>query len=365
MPTAADPPRDPAAAATPSGTGEPLVAYLFAHFAGESTAEGEAIHLTVSRGATVTDWQPLHGGRAVLESSAGERGLRDPFLLRSAEGDRFFLLATDLRVHGDGNFRRAQERGSRSIVVWESSDLVHWGEQRMVEVSSPESGNTWAPEAVWDPDGQRYVVYWASNLYGDTPPEQRRVEDSYNRMMVATTHDFVTFDEPQVWIDVRRGPGHGTIDSTVVRHDGVWHRFTKDERPDVMQVFQERSPDLLRPTTGTIGSAWELVAERIGDGVLSHGEGPTVVRSITDERWYLFQDWPPYGGGTGYVVFETDDLDSGRWTPVEGARLPTSLRHGAVLPITQRELDGLLAAYGTDDDAARVPGDDDGAAPEA
>jgi hypothetical protein len=167
-------------------------------------------------------------------------------------------------------------------------------------------------------------------------------------MMVATTRDFVTFSEPRVWIDVRRAPGFGTIDSTVIRHDGVWHRFTKDERPDVMQVFQERSPDLLRPTTGTIGSAWDLVAERIGHEHLSHGEGPTVVRALGEQRWYLFQDWPPYGGGTGYVVFETTDLDSGRWSPVEGARLPGSLRHGAVVPITQDELDRLLRAYGTD-----------------
>jgi hypothetical protein len=342
---AASPAVPPGTTAAPSG--EPFAAYLFVHFAGESTPDGEAIHLTVSRGDTLSDWQPLNGGRPVLVSTAGERGLRDPFLLRSADGDRFHLLATDLRVHEDGTFRRAQERGSRSLVVWESTDLVHWGEQRMVQVSGEDAGNTWAPEAVWDADAGHYAVYWASNLYPGTPAAERRVEDSYNRMMIATTSDFVTFTEPQVWIDVRRAAGYGTIDSTVVRHDGVWHRFTKDERPDVMQVFQERSPDLMRPTTGSIGSAWELVAERIGNPHLTHGEGPTVVRSLAGDRWYLFQDWPPYGGGTGYVVFETADLDSGAWAPVEGARLPASLRHGAVVAITRAELERLLAAYGS------------------
>jgi hypothetical protein len=328
--------------------GEPFAAYLFVHFVGESTPDGEKIYFAVSQGDTILAWQVLNGGRPVLWSDLGERGLRDPFIIRSAAGDRFYLLATDLKVYGEGDFERAQVRGSTSLMVWESEDLVTWSDQRMVRVSSDEAGNTWAPEAVWSEELGEYVVYWASNLYPGTAPEDRRRADSYNRMMYATTRDFATFSEPQVWIDVPRAPGYGTIDSTVIRHDGVWHRFTKDERPDVMQVFQERSPDLLRPTTGAIGSSWELVAERIGDGELSHGEGPTIFRSNAEARWYLFQDWPPYGGGQGYVPFETTDLDSGRWTPAAGAVLPTSARHGTVLPITQAEHDRLLAAFGPD-----------------
>ena len=36
-------------------------------------------------------------------------------------------------------------------------------------------------------------------------------------MMYATTRDFVTFSEPQPWIDVKRGTGRGMIDATVVK----------------------------------------------------------------------------------------------------------------------------------------------------
>lgn len=321
---------------------QPCTAYLFPHFVGESTPDGEAIYLAVSEGDTVASWRMLNGGRPVLTSQLGERGLRDPFVLRSPEGDRFWLLATDLRVYGVGDFVGAQEHGSTALMVWESTDLVTWGEQRMVTVSPEHAGNTWAPEAVWAPELGQYVVFWASNLYPSAERAGRSVRDSYNRMMYATTRDFVTFTEPQVWIDVRRGPGYGTIDSAVIRHEGMWHRFTKDERPDVMQLFQERSPDLLRPTVGEIGSSWELLAERIGDGVLTHGEGPTVFRANAGDRWYLFQDWPPYGGGHGYVPFETSDLDSGVWTHVADATLPASPRHGTVLPITSDEYDRLV-----------------------
>lgn len=215
----------------------------------------------------------------------GERGLRDPFIIRSPEGDRFFLLATDLQVYGEPDFFRAQERGNTALMVWESTDLVTWSDQRMIQVSSELAGNTWAPDAVWSPELGQYVVFWASNLYPTADPTGRKNTDSYNRMMYATTRDFVTFAEPQVWIDVQRAPGFGTIDSTVIRHQDMYYRFTKDERPDVMKVFQERSPDLLRTTTRTIGSSWDLLATEIGGDTLTHGEGPTVFKSNTEDRW--------------------------------------------------------------------------------
>ncbi|MBE1878653.1 carbohydrate binding domain-containing protein [Myceligenerans sp. TRM 65318] len=45
------------------------------------------------------------------------------------------------------------------------------------------------------------------------------------------------------------------------------------------------------------------------------------------------------------MLFETDDLGSGRWTANLDAELPASPRHGSVIPITAEERDGLLAAY--------------------
>lgn len=75
---------------------------------------------------------------------------------------------------------------------------------------------------------------------------------------------------------------------------------------------------------------------------MDRGEGPTVFKSNTEEKWYLFVD--EYGG-RGYLPFETTDLDSGRWTPSTDYQLPASPRHGTVIPVTQAEYDRLLAAY--------------------
>ena len=49
-------------------------------------------------------------------------------------------------------------------------------------------------------------MYWASTLYpADVPTAERDIRDTYQRMMYATTRDFETFCEPQVWIDEPQG----------------------------------------------------------------------------------------------------------------------------------------------------------------
>ncbi len=340
------------ATVTPLPADEEYTGYFFPHFVGESTADGEAIYFAASEGGDPLAWDTLNEGAPVLTSELGTGGLRDPFLIRSPEGDRFFLIATDLQIYGGGNFGTAQQTGSRKIMVWESDDLVTWSEQREIELAPENAGNLWAPEAYWDDANGEYVVYWASALYPeDVAPADRRIADSYQRMMYATTRDFVTFSEPQVWIDEHRGPGRGMIDSTVAQtDDGVYHRLTKDEAD--MTVRQEASTDLRRTQGVTAGDGWDLVAARVGvgepnpwGGTFTSGEGPTVFPSLTDDRWYMMIDQPSYHGGQGYMLFETADLASGGWKANLDAELPRSPRHGTVIPVTATEHAALLEAY--------------------
>ncbi len=66
--------------------------------------------------------------------------------MRSAEGDRFFMLATDLSIYNRSmDWNGTLQNGSHHIEVWESTELVSWGEQRHVEVNLPTAGMTWAP----------------------------------------------------------------------------------------------------------------------------------------------------------------------------------------------------------------------------
>jgi sucrose-6-phosphate hydrolase SacC (GH32 family) len=122
-------------------TAEPFEAYAFAYFSGDDIA-GEKIYFAVSEGNNALNWTEVNGGEPVLTSTMGTKGLRDPFLLRSHEGDKFFLLATDLSIGSGTSWSAAVQNGSRYIEVWESSDLKNWGEQRHVLVSPPTVGMT-------------------------------------------------------------------------------------------------------------------------------------------------------------------------------------------------------------------------------
>jgi hypothetical protein len=315
---------------------EALKGYMFSYFTGEGTPDGEQLYAALSKGDDPLHWRELNDGKPVLTSTLGEKGLRDPFIIRSPEGDKFYQIATDLRIYGNGDWDAAQRTGSKSIMVWESTDLVHWTNQRLVRISPDSAGNTWAPEAFYDSKLGEYVVFWASKLYDN----DAHTGDTYNRMMYATTRDFYTFSEPKVWID----RGWSVIDSTMIQNNGTYYRLSKDERnntsstPNSKYVFEEKSDSVLNPS-------WTPVAEGIGKGVMSAAEGPLVFKSNTEEKWYAFLD---EFGGRGYIPFETTDLDSGTWTPSTGYELPARPRHGTVLPVTQAEYDRLLRAYQPD-----------------
>ncbi|MFC8427387.1 family 43 glycosylhydrolase [Streptomyces sp. NPDC057253] len=315
---------------------EALKGYMFSYFTGEGTSDGEQLYAALSKGDDPLKWRELNDGKPVLTSTLGEKGLRDPFIIRSPEGDKFYQIATDLRIYGNGDWDAAQRTGSKSIMVWESTDLVHWTNQRLVKVSPDSAGNTWAPEAFYDAERGEYVVFWASKLYDN----EAHSGDTYNRMMYATTRDFYTFSEPRVWID----RGYSVIDSTMIQHNGTYYRLSKDERnnssstPNSKFIFEEKSDSILDPN-------WTAVAEGIGKGAMSAAEGPLVFKSNTEEKWYAFLD---EFGGRGYIPFETTDLDSGTWTPVADYDLPARPRHGTVLPVTQAEYDRLLRAYQPD-----------------
>ncbi|GAP91397.2 putative glycoside hydrolase family 43 protein [Rosellinia necatrix] len=312
--------------------------YAFLYFTGDTRA-GENIHLAASNGNDALNWTELNGGQPILRSSAGTGGLRDPFILRSHDGGKFYLLATDLSIGSGTSWDAAVRTGSRYLEVWETADLVTWSAQRHVLASPATAGNTWAPEAYYDAALGAYVVFWASSLYGEA--DAAHAGASYHRMMYATTADFATFSAARVWQDA----GTSRIDSTVLAHDGRYFRFTKDEgaATGCRDIIQERSAVLTAPL-----DAWETVATCIGrDAGTGAVEGPTVFRANPADvrgggKFYLFLD--EYTGRK-YIPLETADIANPQWKVSPEFKLPATPRHGTVLPITAAELARIKAAY--------------------
>lgn len=304
--------------------------YVFAYFIGNGAGE-EQIYLASSRDGL--NWEELNEGKPILESDLGTKGLRDPFIFRSHDGSKFYLIATDLCIASDGNWTTAQQEGSQAIMVWESEDLVNWSEQRMVTVSAGiEAGCTWAPEVYYDEEAEAYMLFWASKVKEDNYAKQR--------MYYCTTKDFVTFTEPQVWVDEE----HSTIDITVVRDDdGTYYRFNKNESRTF--IYMEKADSLHGP--------WTKVNENIASGV----EGPCCFRFNDDDvadvgaTWCLLLD--NFGAG-GYYPMVTNSLASGDFTRIS-ANLPSKPRHGTVMNITADEYDAIMNAYGLPSAEDSVP----------
>ena len=70
---------------------------LLATFKGEQTPLSEQIYFAISRDGR--EWTALNSGDPVLVSKLGEKGVRDPYLLRSHDGKKFFMIATDLSIY--------------------------------------------------------------------------------------------------------------------------------------------------------------------------------------------------------------------------------------------------------------------------
>lgn len=292
--------------------------YLFVYFTGEQE-DGEQVYFSVSRDAFY--WDKLNGGDPVLRSEVGERGVRDPFLLRAKEGDHFFLIATDLRIASGKGWAAAQRCGSRSIIIWESKDLVHWEKERSVEVGLPEAGCVWAPEAIYDEKRDAYMVFWASMVQ-----EKHRIYRSY-------TKDFRTFSKPQCYIEEPKS----VIDTTIVCEDGVFYRFSKDETSKTIKM--EAGEDLL-------GAFHEIHSETLKK--LKGVEGPAAFPLPNSRSWCLMVD--RFAEGKGYLPLLCSNLSAGDFQtlPEDTYDLGgTVMRHGSVLTITEEEYQRLILRWGT------------------
>jgi GH43 family beta-xylosidase len=321
---------------------EPTTGYLFTYFTAD-TKGGEKIYLGASNGNNARDWIDLNGGAPVISSTKSTTGLRDPFIVRSPEGDTFYMIATDLSIGGGTSWDASQRSGSQYIEVWESHDLVNWSEQRHVKVSPDNAGNTWAPEAYWDDSLGSYVVFWASKLYADNDPSHT-ASSPPNTMMYATTRDFRTFSEAKVWQDT----GTSRIDSTVIKEGDTYYRYTKDEGQayGCLDVFEETSASLTALTDKNGG--WSMGAKCIGKSAgTGNVEGPTVFKAnegdVNGSGYYLFVD---EFGGRKYLPLFSPTLKDAKWTAVTDATLPpTTPRHGTVLPVTATEYAAIMKKY--------------------
>ena len=299
--------------------------FLFSTMLDENTPMSEQIYLGIS--VDGRHWDALNGGKPVLVSDVGEKGVRDSFLLRSHDGQKVWLIATDLSVNRNPNWGRNTHAGSRSIVVWESGDLVHWSPPRLAPVAPEDAGCAWAPEAIYDEKAGDYLVYWASTT--------RRDNFSKQRIWAVHTKDFRSFDKPFIYVEK---PNH-VIDIHIMRDGDTYYRFLKDDK--IKSVTMETSKQLMGP--------WQDLPQ-FTSGQGKNSEGPICfqLKATGNGRppeWCLLLDDLSRSGARCYMPFVSDDLSTGQFKPAIDFHFPYPFRHGSVLPISTEERERLKSAY--------------------
>lgn len=290
--------------------------YLFAHFIGEQK-DGEQIYFSISRDGL--HWKDLNGGQAVLRSEIGEKGARDPFLIRTP--DKFYLIATDLRIEAGKGWEAAQYSGSRDILVWESENLAQWQGPKAHTVGIEGAGCVWAPEAIYDEEKEAILVFWASMV------------ERKQRIYAAYTKDFKSFTEPFLFLEKE----NHVIDSTIIRTEEGYYRYTKDET--VKNICVDFSKTLRPEDFKEIQSA--TLDELFGV------EGPEIFRFNDREEWCLMVD--RFATGKGYLPLVTKQLADGGFKILSDSEFDmgvTKKRHGGIIPITEEEYRILVEKYG-------------------
>lgn len=319
-----------------------MSAYLFVHFKEKQTPDGEQVYFGLSRDGF--RWEAVNGGQPILESTLGEKGVRDHTIIRTETG-KFFLIATDLSLANSfagkyaSDWANVGRSGSRCLSLWESDDLVNWSDQRLIELGDEHFGCLWAPDVIRDPQEGDYVLHWSSshdwNGFGE------------KGIYYARTRDFEHFTEAK---RLYQKADSGVIDSAIYEEDGFFYRFVKSEsQPETMILEKGRS------ITGDDYVRVEAFDEEMAKLEQGLYEAPTAFR-LPDGKWCLMIDYYGVPGeGQGYVPFVAESLADGRFVRSDAEfSFPYGFKHGTVLTITENEYARIAEKYGVGQDTNNV-----------
>lgn len=256
------------------------------------------------------NWKQVEG--IWLRPEIGQQKvMRDPSIIRTPDGMCHLVWTSSWR--GDRGFGYAC-----------SKDLVHWSEQRFIEVMTDTSTvNVWAPELFWDDVKQQAVIIWASCIPGKFPDGQEDHKNNH-RLYYTTTKDFKKFTPAKLMIE----PGFSSIDATLVKRGKndyvmVLKDNTRPERD--IKVAYAKSPY----------GPWSKASEPFTGKMM---EGPTTVK--VKDGWLIYYDrYQLYDFGAhftkDFVTFE--DVSN-------KVSVPKLHKHGTIFEADETILKGLLNA---------------------
>lgn len=310
------------------GTGErpQHEAYLFAHM-----MEGDYWRLYYSVSRDGLHWDLLNQGKRVFEAYRGHADI-----CQGHDG-RYYLV---------GNRRDA----APDINFWVSEDLIQWTKYsdyipdlKGVPDYPKALPRIGAPKVFYDRSTAQYLLTWHTT-HDLGPTDLPEPYWAGQRTLYATSQDLKTFSDPPRRL-FHTDWDMATIDTIIRRHGERYYAIVKDER----------YPSLAWPTGKTIRicSAPHLLGPYSAPGPPvspNFREAPTLIPSPDGQAWYLYYEQYP---GVAYGLSVATRLE-GPWFQAAGNqrpdwdkyRLPSKVRHGAMLPISSQQYDALVQAFG-------------------
>jgi len=299
-------------------------AYLFAHM-----MQGDYWRLYYSVSLDGLHWDMLNGGKRVCEEYRGHASL-----CKGRDG-RYYLVGNRGDDQPDINF-------------WVSEDLITWkkhSDYRPDLKHAPDYpkalARIGAPKLYFDAASSEYLITWhTTHDLGKTDlPEPYWAGQ---RTLFATSKDLLDFSQPPrklfSW-------DMATIDVFIRKEGDFYYAILKDERYPTLDwttgktIRICRSPSLLGP--------YSEPGAPVSPGFR---EAPTLIPSPNGQAWYLYYEQYP---GVAYGLSVAASLQ-GPWFQAAGGerpdwdkyRLPPKIRHGSMLPITRKEYEALVTAFG-------------------
>jgi hypothetical protein len=256
-------------------------------------------------------WKDLD--TVLIRPGVGSKVMRDPSIVKGPDGT--FHLVWTSGWNNDKGFGYAS-----------SKDLIHWSEQKFIEVMAhePETVNVWAPELFYDSVYKQFVIIWASTIPFRFEKGQEE-EKNNHRMYYTITKDFKDFLPAKLFID----PGFSVIDCVIVQRG----------KDDYVLVLKDNT----RPNRNikvAFGAAYLGPYKNISAPITeSFTEGPAVMKKGND--WLIYYD--------AYRDKRYDALRTKDFKTFENisnkVSIPAGHKHGTIFKADKKILDNLKKTF--------------------
>ncbi len=309
-----------------TGTENTLKNYLFAYFTGNGPGE-EAIRFALSNDGY--HYYALNNNQPILDSKviSSTGGVRDPHILRGADGTTFYMVATDM-VAANG------WTSNRAMVLMKSTDLINWSHTiiNIPQTYPEEFGDVvrvWAPQTIYDQQTKQYLIYWS--MLGSTGPDIIYYAYANEDFTALASTPKQLFYSPS---------NSACIDGDIIYEGGKYHLFFKNESAGggIRQAVSDHLTEGYTQLDGFFDQTDNPV------------EGSGIFKLIDSDDYILMYDM--YTSGR-YQFTKSKDLLHFAIVD-EDISMNFHPRHGTVIAITEKETQDLIDKWGGIDEGSFV-----------